>query len=214
MFFDTIDDYNNELCDIKNRMDGMEKRIEKYPDRPWIEGNYLCLKEIYDIIRQDRDEFLKMRDENINLHIYGDNVKDHKISLSTVRGLFDNFHDLTSFLSDFLKSNLNFTFEGHDLILDQISKGSIQVLFSMDEDITDLNEVYLNHQVFTKLLDLVECDVEDLEKQNEIIGADSIVAYKKFLKIIIDNGLDFTIENNSRKVGLTHDEAKKVYDEL
>lgn len=214
MFFDTIDEYNNELCDIKNRMDSMEKRIEKYPDRPWIEGNYLCLKEIYDVIRQDKDTFLKMRDENINLHIYDDNVKEHKISLSTVRGLFDNFHDLTSFLSDFLKSNLNFTFEGHDLILDKISKGSIQVLFSMDEDITDLNEVYLNHQVFTKLLDLVECDVEDLEKQKEIIGADSIAAYKKFLKIIIDNGLDFTLENNSRKVGLTHEEAKMVYDEL
>ena len=213
MFFDTIDDYNNELCDIKNRMESMEKRIEKYPDRPWIEGNYFCLKQIYDMICQDRDDFLKMRDENINLHIYND-VKDHKISLSTVRGLFDNFHDLTSFLSDFLKSNLNFTFEGHDLILDKISKGSIHVLFSMDEDITDLNEVYLNHQVFAKLLDLVECDVDDLETQKEIIGADSIAAYKKFLKIIIDNGLDFTLENSSRKVGLTHEEAKIVYDEL
>lgn len=84
----------------------------------------------------------------------------------------------------------------------------------MDENITDLREVYLNHQVFSRLLDLIDCDVEDLEKQKEIIGADSMSAYKKFLKIIIDNELDFTLENNSRKVGLTHLEAKEIYDEL
>lgn len=77
------------------------------------------------------------------------------------------------------------------------------------EDITDLRKVNLNHQVFSRLLDLIDCDVEDLEKQKEVIGTDSLSTYKKFLKIIIDNELDFTLENNSRKVGLTHLEAKK-----
>ena len=100
MFFNTIDEYNHELNDIKTQMEDMEKRIEKYPDRPWIEGNYICLKEIYKIILKDRDDFVKMMDENINLHIYGDDVTDHKISLSIVAGLFDNFHDLILF--DFL----------------------------------------------------------------------------------------------------------------
>lgn len=214
MFFNTIEEYNQELNNIKTQMGDMEKRIEKYPDRPWIEGNYICLKEIYKIILKDRDEFLKMVDENINLHICGDDVKDHKISLSIVAGLFDNFSNLTTFLSDFVKNDLKYTFESHDLKLEHVSKESVQILFSMDENITDLREVYLNHQVFTRLLDLIDCDVEDLEKQKEIIGADSMSAYKKFLKIIIDNELDFTLENNSRKVGLTHLEAKKIYDEL
>lgn len=84
----------------------------------------------------------------------------------------------------------------------------------MDENITDLNEVYLNHQVFNKLLDLVGCDIEDLEKQKELVGLDSVLAYKKFLKIIIENRLDFTLENNSRKVGLTHGEALKIYKKI
>jgi hypothetical protein len=39
-------------------------------------------------------------------------------------------------------------------------------------------------------------------------------AYKKFLKILIENELDFTLENNSRKVGLTHEEALKVYKKI
>lgn len=214
MFFNTIEEYNNELNNIKSRMDDMEMRMKKYPERTWISGNYRGFEELYKIILEDRNRFLEMMDENINLHIYGDSVKNHKISLSVITGLFDNFHSLTAFLSDFVKNNLNYTFEGHDLKLEQVSKGSIQILFSMDENITDLNEVYLNHQVFNKLLDLIECDVEDLKKQEEIIGADRISAYKKFLKIIIENKLDFTLENNSRKVGLTHTEAIKIYDEL
>lgn len=214
MFFNTLEEYDKELNDIKSRMDSMEKRMEKYPERTWINGNYRGFKELYKIILKDRDKFLEMMDENINLHIYGDVVKNHKISLSVITGLFDNFHDLTTFLSNFLKDNLNYTFESHDLKLESVSEGSIQILFSMDENITDLNEVYLNHQVFNKLLDLIDCDVEDLEKQKEIIGLDSILSYKKFLKIIIENELDFTLENNTRKVGLTHAEALKIYEHI
>lgn len=214
MFFNTIEEYDNELEDIQSRMESMENRMAKYPERTWINGNYRGFEELYKIILEDRNRFLSMKNENINLHICGEVVKNHKISLAVITRLFDNFHSLTTFLLDFVKNNMEYTFETHDLKLEQVSKGSIQILFSMDENITDLNEVYLNHQVFNKLLDLIACDVEDLEKQEDIIGRDSISAYKKFLKIIIENELDFTLENNSRKVGLTHEEAIKIYDEL
>ncbi len=145
----------------------------------WVVGNYRSFKELYDIILKDRDEFLKMMDENINLHISGENVKNHKISLSVMKGLFNNFYDLTSFLTNYLKDNMNLTFESHELKLEQVTKGSIQILFSMDENITDLNEVYLNNQVFNKLLDLVECKKGDLAKQKDIVGTNTILAYKK-----------------------------------
>ena len=214
MFFNTIEEYNEELNNIRSRMSSMEKRMEKYPERTWIGGNYRGFKELHEIILKDRDNFLEMMDENINLHICGEMVKNHKISLSVITELFDNFHDLTTFLSDFLKSNFKYTFESHDLKLERVSEGSIQILFSMDENITDLNEVYLNHQVFNKLLDLIDSDIQDLEKQKEIIGLDSILSYKKFLKIIIENKLDFTLESNSRKVGLTHSEALKIYNAI
>ena len=214
MFFNTIDEYDKELEGIKSTLDSMEERLDEEPYSSIRKGNYKGLKEVYEIIRQDRDDFVKMMDENINLHIYGDDVTDHKISLSIIAGLFDNFSNLTTFLSDFIKTDMKYTFESHDLKLEQVSKGSVQILFSMGENITDLREVYLNHQVFSRLLDLIDCDVGDLEKQKEVIGTDSLSAYKKFLKIIIENELDFTLENNSRKVGLTCKEAKEIYDEL
>lgn len=116
----------------------------------------------------------------ISISIFsGENVKNHKISLSVMKGLFNNFYDLTSFLTNYLKDNMNLTFESHELKLEQVTKGSIQILFSMDENITDLNEVYLNNQVFNKLLDLVECKKGDLAKQKDIVGTNTILAYKK-----------------------------------
>ena len=214
MFFNTIKEYDEELKDIEDMLNDMEKRIELYPDRVLTKGNYRTLKEIYNIILNDKNDFLVMMEESINLHISGDEVKNHNISLSIIMGLFGNFQDLTTFLSNFLKDSKNYAFESHDLKLEEVTGGSIQILFSMDENITNLEEVYLNHQVFEKLLDLVDCDIDDLEKQIDVIGTDSLMAYKKFLKILIDNELDFTLENNSRKVGLTHEEALKVYKKI
>lgn len=214
MFFNTIKEYDEELKDIEDMLNDMEKRIELYPDRVLTKGNYRTLKEIYNIILNDKNDFLAMMEESINLHISGDEVKNHNISLPIIMGLFGNFQDLTTLLSNFLKDSRNYAFESHDLKLEEVSSGSIQILFSMDENITSLEEVYLNHQVFEKLLDLVDCNIDDLDKQIDVIGTDSLMAYKKFLKILIDNELDFTLENNSRKVGLTHEEALKVYKKI
>lgn len=214
MFFNTIKEYDEELKDIEDMLNDMEKRIELYPDRVLTKGNYRTLKEIYNIILNDKNDFLAMMEESINLHISGDEVKNHNISLPIIMGLFGNFQDLTTLLSNFLKDSRNYAFESHDLKLEEVSSGSIQILFSMDENITNLEEVYLNHQVFEKLLDLVDCNIDDLDKQIDVIGTDSLMAYKKFLKILIDNELDFTLENNSRKVGLTHEEALKVYKKI
>ena len=108
MFFNTINEYDEELLDIKSTMDSMKKRLNEEPYSDIRKVNYYGLMEIYQIILKDRDEFVKMMGENINLHIYGDNVKNHKISLSVMKGLFDNFYDMTSFLSDFLNNEFNF----------------------------------------------------------------------------------------------------------
>jgi hypothetical protein len=214
MFFNTIKEYDEELKNMEDMLNDMEKRIELYPDRVLTKGNYRTLKEIYTIIFNDKNDFLRMMDDSINLHISGEEVKNHKISLSIITGLFGNFQDLIAFLSNFLKDSKNYTFESHDLKLEEVTSGSIQILFSMDDDITNLEEVYLNHQVFERLLDLVECNIDDLEKQIDVIGTQSMNAYKKFLKILIENELDFTLENNSRKAGLTHEESLKIYEKI
>ena len=45
MFFNTLDEYDKELANIKNRMNSMENRMAKHPDRAWIRGNYYSYKE-------------------------------------------------------------------------------------------------------------------------------------------------------------------------
>lgn len=40
------------------------------------------------------------------------------------------------------------------------------------------------------------------------------LAYKKFLKVFIGKGLDFTLENNYRKVGLKQADALKIYKKI
>ncbi len=78
MFFNTIDEYDKELEDIKSTLDSMEKRLDEEPYSSIRKGNYRGFQELYKIILKDRDEFLKMMDENINLHICGDDVKDQR----------------------------------------------------------------------------------------------------------------------------------------
>ena len=107
MFFNTLDEYDKELVNIKNRMNSMENRMAKHPDRAWIRGNYYSYKELYELILKDRNDFLAMMEESINLHISGEEVKNHNISLSIIMGLFGNFQDLTTLLSNFLKDSKN-----------------------------------------------------------------------------------------------------------
>ncbi|WP_407377742.1 hypothetical protein [Methanobrevibacter sp.] len=62
----------------------MEKRLGDEPGSVARKGNYIGLKEIYEIISKDRDEFLEMMEWCINLHIIGDAVKNQNISLSVI----------------------------------------------------------------------------------------------------------------------------------
>ena len=59
MIFNTINEYDNELNDIKSHLEDMEKRIKQYPNRSGVCINYRGLKEVYEIISEDRESFLK-----------------------------------------------------------------------------------------------------------------------------------------------------------
>ena len=186
MLFNTISEYDEELDEIKSILDSMEPRLDEEPLSFARKGNYRTLKEIYNIILNDKNDFLAMMEESINLHISGDEVKNHNISLPIIMGLFGNFQDLTTLLSNFLKDSRNYAFEvicslcredpehlqGVELaknfgqnsaLMAGYHAASGDVVFSMDDDITNLEEVYLNHQVFEKLLDLVDCNIDDLD---------------------------------------------------
>lgn len=59
MIFNTIEEYDNELNEIKSRLDDMEDSLEKYPERIWNKGNRDALQNLYDIISKDREDFIK-----------------------------------------------------------------------------------------------------------------------------------------------------------
>lgn len=117
MIFSTFDEYDMKLEEIEIIMEDMKKHMDEYPDNPWIERIYICLKEIYKLILKDRAEFLEMLHEKIVLRLCGEEVKNHKISISIMAGLFNNFNDLINFLSNFVKNDLWCNFESHDLKL-------------------------------------------------------------------------------------------------
>lgn len=69
MFFDTIEEYNVELEEIQNILKKMEKSIGDYLGQWGTKINYEGLKQVYNIILNDWEEFLKMNEETINLNI-------------------------------------------------------------------------------------------------------------------------------------------------
>lgn len=75
MYFNTIEEYNEELNSINLMLKDMERRINSNPDDVLTKGNYRALKDIYNVILKDRDDFLKMMGENINLQICGGSCK-------------------------------------------------------------------------------------------------------------------------------------------
>jgi hypothetical protein len=63
MIFNTIEEYDDELKDIESRLEAMEVRMKKYPERTGIKLNYKSFKQLHDIISKDREDFLKMMDK-------------------------------------------------------------------------------------------------------------------------------------------------------
>ena len=87
MLFNAISEYDEELDEIKSILDSMEQRLDEEPLSFARKGNYRTLKEIYNIILNDKNDFIEMMGESINLHISGEEVKNHNISLSIISGL-------------------------------------------------------------------------------------------------------------------------------
>lgn len=75
MFFNTINEYDDKLEEMKIHLSQIKESIEKNPDKEGVKINYDSLKYIFDLISKDKDNFLKMADENVNFHI-GSLLKD------------------------------------------------------------------------------------------------------------------------------------------
>ena len=66
MIFSSIEEYDNELNEMKFRLESMKRRMKQHPERQGIELNYCSFKQLYDIISKDREDYLKMIGETAN----------------------------------------------------------------------------------------------------------------------------------------------------
>lgn len=211
MIFNTIEDYDNELNEMRFRLDGMKERMEQYPERTGIELNYNSFKQLHDIISKDRDDYLKMIEENTNFHVTCESNLD--FSLPLMSEIFESLNNFTFNLANLLKSINNLKFNPI-IPVKKVSSGSLHLSFSMGDEKTDLREIQLNYELFETLFDIFECTNEDIYKLNEKLNKECIASYKDFLNVLIKHELDITLENSSRNVALTHKDALKVYNML
>lgn len=211
MLFNTIEEYNNDLNDIESRLHSMEERMKQYPERKGIAINYNSFKQLHDIILKDREDYVKMLEENTKVHF--NNEAKHDFSLQSMSEIFGGVNDLTFSLADILKSAKGLKSD-HIPSVRKVSSGSLHLTFSMGDEKTDLREVQLNHDIFNTLFDVFECDEEDIPKLNDKLGGKFISSYQNFLNILIKHKLDITLENSARNVTLTHEDALKVYNIL
>ena len=206
MFFNTIIEYDNKLKEMEFHLDRMKKSAKENPDMAGVEYNYRGLNEIYQTILEDREVFLKMMNQNVNLHV--NSSYNQIFSLGTMSMIFDSVNNFTFDIANSFKNNSGLNF--NRIPVRKVSSGSLHRSFSMGDRNTDLSEVKLNYEIFNALFEIFESG-EDIPKLKDKLNDDCIESYKDFLMVLIENELDITLEMSSRSASITHQDALKIY---
>ena len=211
MFFNTINEYDEKLDEINVHLSEMKESIEKNPDKEGIKINYDGLKYIFDLISNDRENFLKMTNENVNVHI--GSVSEDYFCFEMISNVFKDLNNINYNLTNRLKIEENLKLDQLIPVIN-VTSGSLHMSFSMGDENTDLSDMMLNYQIFQAYFDIFGCSDEDLPKLKEKYGDECIESYKDFLGTLIENKLDITLENSSRTVRITHEDASRICDIL
>ena len=137
----------------------------------------------------------------------------NNFSLPTISEIFEGINEFAGSLSDSLKRDMDIKCE-NIIPIKKIRSGSLHLSFAMGDEKTDLREVKLNYEVFNTFFDILEYDESDLMNLEEKIGEKCLESYKNFLDILIRNNLNITLENKKRRVSLTCDDSRRIYDIL
>lgn len=211
MIFNTLSEYDQELNEIRFHLEDMENRAKRYPDKFWIKSNYDTLKQVYEIIADDRENFLKMTNENVKVHI--GSVSEDYFCFEMISNVFKDLNNINYNLTNRLKIEENLKLDQLIPVIN-VTSGSLHMSFSMGDENTDLSDMMLNYQIFQAYFDIFGCSDEDLPKLKEKYGDECIESYKDFLGTLIENKLDLTLENSSRTVRITHEDASRICDIL
>ena len=213
MLFKTIEEFNKELNEMKNEIDDTEEYLKKHPKEYGTQGNFKTMKELYEIFKQDKIDFINDLND-MDLKLKGDELKT-PLLLPDMYSLGNAFtlanHSVTNLLTE---NNLN-----EELTVKEVSLGSYNIKFAFqnptEDDVTRKSP---RKQGLVKLFDYIKCgdDIKKLENEAGPNGKDSLIAYRNFLKEIVENNADFTLstEKGTLKAGLTLEQSKFICENL
>ena len=213
MLFKTIEEFNKELTEMQNEIDDTEEYLKKDPKEYGTRGNFKTMKELYEIFKQDKINFINDLND-MDLKLKGDELRT-PLLLPDMYSLGNAFtmanHSVTNLLTE---TNLN-----EELTVKEVSLGSYNIKFAFqnptEDDVTRKSP---RKQGLVKLFDYIKCgeDIEKLKKEAGPDGKDSLIAYRNFLKEIVENHADFTLstEKGTLKAGLALEQSKFLCENL
>ena len=213
MLFKTIEEFNKELNEMQIEIDDTEEYLKKHPNEYGTLGNFKTMQELYEIFKQDKIDFVNELND-MDLKLKGKELKT-PLLLSNMYSLGNAFTMTNNSVTNSLtETNLN-----EDLIVKGISLGSYNIKFAFqnptEDDVTRKSP---RKQGLVKLFDYIKCgeDIEKLKNEAGPTGKDSLIAYRNFLKEIVENHADFTLstEKGTLKAGLTLEQSKFICENL
>ena len=201
---ETLEDYDREITSMKQTLTEMEAYIKEHPERLGYAGNYETYKYVYNIIVQERAEYVEELSD-IYLHLKGESIETG-VAISNLNNLSDKFNETENLLT---KTHFD------DLIVKSISEGSYKIQFAFkDPNDDDVKRISPRKKGLLKLFRFIECgdDVEKLKKEAGSEDIEALQKYKEFIGEIVKNEVDFTLdtEKGTLKAGLTLEQCKNI----
>ena len=214
MKFETLEDYDNYLNGIKEDLNEIEEYLKEHPESFGTKGNYETIQYVHDIYYGNKLEFIQNLNE-INIKLKG-NQMSKPLSLNNVYLLGNSFNNAKNSTMKLLELN---TAKEEDLLIEEISKGSYNIKFSFPNPTEeDVKRTSPRKKGLLKIFDFINCkdDTEKLKKEAGPNGREALKSYKEFLKEIVKNNADFTIdtEMGTVKAGLTLQQCKNICENL
>lgn len=164
--------------------------------------------------------------EEINVHLSGENIKNHYISSSLLINFIKKYEELLMFIAGalefgidrmdkFMDSNFKNKF-GYNIA--PFSEGSFVITFSpkVHENYQTTLKPSLNKNALDKLCEIIDFgeNFEEIIKQSETVGMSSIIKYKEFIEVLSNNKLNISLDEgdyNHPRAQISHNKANTIY---
>ena len=227
MRFKTIEEYDKHINDLNHDLKKFKKYVEAHPEKIGVQGNYNALKYLREELVIERNQFKNIIcDEEFNIHISGEDIKNHSISSSLLIEFIKKYEDLNLFIAGALKFgkdrinkiNTKFRYD-FGFNVKPFSVGSFVITFTpkvYEDNQTTLTHS-LNKQSFDKLCEFISYgeNLDELKKQSEILGIAPIIKYRELLGVISKSKIEVSMnDKRNNKSSISSNKAKQIYNSL